>query len=94
MGARDTGDPPDRTFLPIATTATPSLPGPCAAAADGSTGQGGSKLFGIHWSITKEKRVGEGGLNGRLRGLRKRRFLIRGRQEDVNFSGEGKEHKM
>lgn len=44
--------------------------------------------------INKEKWVGEGGLNGRLRGLRKRRFLIRGRQEDVNFSGEGKEHKM
>lgn len=53
-------------------------------------GQVGSKLSVTHWGITREEGGGEGGLNGRRQVLRNRRFIICERQEDVNFSGEGK----
>lgn len=54
-------------------------------------GQGGSQLLVIHWGITKEKRDGEAGLNGRLQGLRTQCFIIH-ETEGVNFSGEGEKN--
>lgn len=53
-------------------------------------GQGGGKLFVIHWGVSKEKQDGEEGLTTWLQGLSKRYFTIHERQEDVDFSGEGK----